>query len=411
MRIVAGPADEAAVESKEQECQAQGSRAAGQPSSPQSGKRIERTDEGNAARGAIAGRERAGTPVTAQLEEIEAFVNLGRWAWDVNTNAIRCSPQLIRIYGLASPDLMPNSDSFLLRVHQSDRTRVRASIFRALSTGEPFQFQHRAVRMDNEVRVLRTRGSIEHGENGKPIRILGISQDITELHAADKRAQARLMQVTRRALDREEQDRSQIVKDLREKVTEPLISIGKKLATINASGPASEAGPVAAQVDDCIRSVNAAGAATLQVMGHLRPSVLEEHGLLAALRAEALRVGRHAAIPVSVSGDEIKPRLPPGVETALFRLAQEAIANSARHAGCTLIRICLTGTISHTRLEIQDNGAGFDVTTVTGDQIDGKASEPRGITLMRERAEAVSASFRLSSQPGTGARITVDYRG
>jgi two-component system sensor histidine kinase NreB len=239
------------------------------------------------------------------------------------------------------------------------------------------------------------------------VQILGISQDITELHAANARAQARLMQTARRALDREERDRSEVAKGLREHVAEPLVALGRRLATINASGPASEAGPVAAQIEECIRVAKAAGTATLQAIGHLRPSVLEEHGLLAALRAEALRVGRQAAIPVSVSGDDISPRLPPGTETALFRLAQEAIANAARHANCTLIRISLTGDATHTRLEIQDNGSGFDVTTVAGSE----TGESRGIALMRERAEAVSASFRLSSQPGTGSRITVDYRG
>jgi PAS domain S-box-containing protein len=337
---------------------------------------------------------------TAQLREIEALTNLGRWAWDVPTGALTCSPQLIRIFGLASPDLMPNSDSFLLRVHQADRTRVRASILRALSTGEPFQFQHRIVRMDHEIRVLRTHGSIVRSEDGKPLHIIGISQDITEQHAADRRAHMRLMQMARRALDREEADRSQIVKDLREHVTEPLVTLGRRLATLNAAGPASEAGPVAAQIDDCIQSLKAASAATLQVIGHLRPSVLEEHGLLAALRAEALRVGRQAAIPVSVSGQEISPRLPAGTETALFRVAQEALANAARHAGCTLIRISPTSTATHVRLEIQDNGSGFDAATAG-----------RGLMLMREHAEAVSASFRLSSQPGSGSRITVDYRG
>ena len=397
---------EADVESTEQELLAQGNRATGQPAAVPPARRAERPPEGSATR-ATADSRAPGAPATSQLEEIEAFVNLGRWAWDVSTGAITCSPQLIRIFGLASPDLMPSSESFLLRVHQGDRTRVRASIMRSLATGEPFQFQHRVVRMDDEVRVLRTRGGIERSEDGRPLRVLGISQDISDVHAADKRAQLRFMQVARRALDREERDRNQIVKELRERVSEPLIALGRKLAIINTTGPAAEVGPVAAQLDDCIHSVNSVGAAALQVMGHLRPSVLEEHGLLAALRAEAMRVGRQAAIPVSVSADEISPRLPIGVETAFFRLAQEAIANSARHAGCTLIRISLTGTAAHTRLEIQDNGAGFDVTTVAGNE----SGEPRGITLMRERAEAVSASFRLSSQPGTGARITVDYRG
>src|SRR5262249_39702937 len=155
-----------------------------------------------------------------------------------------------------------------------------------------------------------------------------------------------------------------IVKDLRERVTEPLISLGRRLAAINANGPASEAGPVAAQIEDCIRALKAAAATTLQVTGHLRPSVLEEHGLLAAVPAEALPVCRQAAIPVSVSGQEILPRLPSGVETALFRISQEAISNAARHAGCTLIRLSLTGTAEHARLEIHDNGSGFDVMTV-----------------------------------------------
>ena len=105
------------MESTEHERQAQGRRA-------------ERPAEGISPRRGAAG-EVLGAHATAQLEEIEALVNLGRWIWDVESGSITCSPQLIRIFGLASPDLMPNSNSFLLRVHQADRMRVRASIMRA----------------------------------------------------------------------------------------------------------------------------------------------------------------------------------------------------------------------------------------------------------------------------------------
>jgi signal transduction histidine kinase len=396
------------VDATEQESQAQRNRVGNQPLLTSSAQRVERTPEAGGTR-AAAGTESSSMPPegAAQLEEIEAFVNLGRWSWDVNTGAVTCSPQLLRIYGLASPELMTSSDSFLLRTQQADRTRVRASIMRALSTFEPFQFQQRVVRMDNSIRVLRTRGTIEQGADGKASRILGISQDVTELHAADQRAQEHLKHVVRRALDREEQDRGHVAKELRERVSEPLVSLGKRLAGVNSAGPASEAGPVASQIEECIHLVNTVGTATLQLIGHLRPSVLEAHGLLAALRTEALRIGRQAAIPVSVSGDEISPRLPIGVETAFFRLAQEGLANAARHAGCTLIRLSLSGNSAHARLEIQDNGTGFDANAITA----GGSAGTSGLALMRERAEAVSATFRLSSQPGTGARITVDYRG
>jgi signal transduction histidine kinase len=396
------------VDATEQERQAQRNRAGSQSPVTSSSQQAARTAEASGARVAAGTGSSSALPEgAAQLEEIEAFVNLGRWAWDVSTGAVTCSPQLIRIYGLTSPDLMSSSDSFLLRTHQADRTRVRASIMRSLSTFEPFQFQQRVVRLDNTIRVLRTRGSVESGADGKPNRILGISQDVTDLHAADQRAQERLRHVARRTLDREEQDRGRIAKDLRERVSEPLISLGKRLAGVNSAGPASEAGPVASQIEECIHLVNTVVGTTLQLIGHLRPSVLEEHGLLAALRAEALRVGRQAAIPVSLSGEEISPRLPIGVETAFFRLAQEGLANAARHAGCTLIRLALTGNNTHARLEIQDNGTGFDATSITAEDSAGTG----GLTLMRERAEAVSATFRLSSQPGSGARITVDYRG
>jgi signal transduction histidine kinase len=407
MRNVAAQV-EATVDATEKERQALRNHVASQPPLASPSPRAERTAEASGAPATAGTRSSSALPEgAAQLEEIEAFVNLGRWVWDVNTGAVTCSPQLIRIYGLASPDLMPSSHSFLLRTHQADRTRVRASIMRALSTFEPFQFQQRIVRMDNTIRVLRTRGTIEQGPDGKPSRILGFSQDVTDLHAADQRAQERLKHVARRTLDREEQDRRRAAKELRERVSEPLIALGKRLAGVNSAGRASEAGPAASKIDECIQLVNSVGASTLQLIGLLRPSVLEEHGLLAALRAEALRVGREAAIPVSVSGDDISPRLPIGVEAAFFRLAQEGLANAARHAGCTLIRVSLSGNNAHARLEIQDNGTGFDVASVTA----GESSGTGGLAFMRERAEAVSATFRLSSQPGAGARIAVDYRG
>jgi signal transduction histidine kinase len=364
---------------------------------------------------AFARTERSGeagsalsSPSLSPVEDIEAFVNVGRWTLDLLTGALLCSPQLIRIYGLASPSLMPNSDSFLLHTHPSDRMRVRAVVLRAQSTGEPFQFQQRIVRMDDAIRVLRTRGRIERGADGQPLCILGMSQDITEAVVGDEQARQRFRKVTRHSFDREEGDKRRIVTQLRERLAEPLVSLGRRLGALSAEIPALEGEHVATLLEAPTRDINTVATATLQLMGQLRPSVLEDNGLLAALKAEGLRVGRQAAIPVSVSGDEIVPRLPMSVETALFRIGQEALANAVRHSACTLIRVSLTGSAHHARLEIQDNGTGFNAASLAGNEPGGSAS---GLDLMRERAEAVCATFRLSSQLGGGARLTVEYRG
>jgi hypothetical protein len=106
----------ATVDATEKERQALRNRAASPPPLTSPSPRAERTAEASGALAAAGTGSASALPEgAAQLEEIETFVNLGRWVWDVNTGAVTCSPQLIRIYGLASPDLMPSSHSFLLR--------------------------------------------------------------------------------------------------------------------------------------------------------------------------------------------------------------------------------------------------------------------------------------------------------
>jgi two-component system sensor histidine kinase UhpB len=346
----------------------------------------------------------APVPDAGYLDEIESFVNLGRWEWTVATGALSCSQQLLRIYGVASQDMMPTATSFLLHTHPSDRMRVRASIMRAVQTSSPFQFQQRIVRPGtHEERVLRTRGRAETDEAGKPVRILGVSQDITDAHVAERQAQDRLKRAARSTLDREEQDRSRIALRIREDVAEPLLALGRKLAA--ASGPTADTEAAPLDLAECISTATAVGTNTLRIIGSLQPAFMEQHGLLAALRSEALRIGRVAAIPVNVSGEEVSPRLPLGVESALFRVAQEALLNASRHSGCTLIAVSLTRSAGKVRLEVRDNGCGMDANATAAD----RSPEKRGLTLMRERAEAISATFRLSSRPGAGTRVIVEY--
>jgi two-component system sensor histidine kinase UhpB len=137
----------------------------------------------------------------------------------------------------------------------------------------------------------------------------------------------------------------------------------------------------------------------------LRPIYLEEAGLMSALERLALETDELSAQrspPVHVSfecaGDIT--RQAPEVELALFRIAQEAVANALRHADARQVQIELSGTPEALTLTIADDGRGFDVS---------QPGNPDGLGIfsIRERANAIGATVDVSSAPGAGARVKV----
>lgn len=111
-------------------------------------------------------------------------------------------------------------------------------------------------------------------------------------------------------------------------------------------------------------------------------------------------------IPVEVCGKEPSTRRSLIVETVFFRIAQEALTNVAKHAQATLATITLEDAESHTRLIVEDNGRGFDVTTLSST----KETSGWGLTTMKERAAFLDGSVRILSEPGKGTKIITVIR-
>ena len=138
------------------------------------------------------------------------------------------------------------------------------------------------------------------------------------------------------------------------------------------------------------------------VMGELRPPALDDFGLLAALRAHAQPFAERLNIPVEVKGDAIEPRLTISAETALFRIAQEALTNVAKHARARKVLITLSSAPDRVMLVIADDGTGFDA----GEK--NPQRESWGLHTMRERAMAIGAELRIKSSSGSGTRVIVE---
>lgn len=120
------------------------------------------------------------------LEAAQALTHLGSWQWDVATNAIGWSDELYRIYGLKPQERPVSFDEFMGMIHPEDRERVGGIIGNAFESGGAFSFEHRIVLTNGEERSLYGMGKVVRDSHGKPLRMIGTSQDITNRKAAEE---------------------------------------------------------------------------------------------------------------------------------------------------------------------------------------------------------------------------------
>jgi signal transduction histidine kinase len=141
-----------------------------------------------------------------------------------------------------------------------------------------------------------------------------------------------------------------------------------------------------------------------RLMHDLRPSVLDDLGLVPALRWYAERHFAPRGIYVRFEVGPLPARLPYEMETALFRAAQEALTNVSRHAGAETVLVEIAAANGQVMLEIEDDGQGFDPSSVVP-----RPGDLRGLGLlgMRERVELFGGSVTINSKPGRGTHVAI----
>jgi PAS domain S-box-containing protein len=229
--------------------------------------------------------------------------------------------------------------------------------------------------------------------------LVGVITDITEL----KQAQIQLRALAAQLAEAEEKERHILARELHDEVGQGLTALGLNLSLLTTQMPKNAAGPLLTRLADAVSLVEKIGETIRNVMAELRPPVLDDYGLLSALRWYGGEFSRRTGINVEVLGEEAAPRLTRWVELALFRIAQEALTNVAKHARASRVELTeevINGTI---RLIIADNGVGFDQSQV------GQPEGPCrwGLMNMSERAAAAGGSCHIESQPEHGTRVIV----
>ena len=235
--------------------------------------------------------------------------------------------------------------------------------------------------------------------------LVGMGIDISERKLAEAALRdyaAQMRHLSWRLSEVEERERRDIHRELHDQVGANLSALKLDLGLINNMLHADNQKAISERLQKTRQMMGETIARIRDVMANLRPPALDDYGLLAALRNYAEPFAERMKIAVSVDGDDIQPRLAIAVETALFRIVQEALTNIAKHAHARHVEITVKTTADRLTLLVTDDGSGFDTS--------GPRHDNWGLRTMRERAQAIAADFHIESSPGKGTQITVELK-
>ena len=203
------------------------------------------------------------------------------------------------------------------------------------------------------------------------------------------------------AMRAQEEERRRLARDLHDEVNQALTAILLRLEALAHETPAERAPEVA----ELKRLVNQAMDELLNLARQLRPSALDDHGLVPAIETQLKRFGARTGIEVRLDTRGDPDHLPEVVQTAIYRVAQEALTNVTRHAGATIVELDLAENEGGAELRVRDDGSGFDPSVIARNS-EGP-SGGLGLVGMAERARLVGGELDVRSAPGGGTTITL----
>jgi PAS domain S-box-containing protein len=240
--------------------------------------------------------------------------------------------------------------------------------------------------------------------DGKGV-LQAIIRDISERRNAEAEREASMAhhrELSRRLMSMQEQERRRISADLHDGAVASLAAIKLNLNAIAKAFPETS-GLGASIVAETRELLSETIEQIRELCADLRPSTLDQMGLVAAIQSLARQLSMRSGVDVRLQCDEPDRRFAPEVESILFRIAQEALRNCAKHARAHGVEIQLARSAGRVELTITDDGVGFDRDSLEAST----GGSGLGLPTMRERAEFAGAEFEITSSPGIGTRIRV----
>jgi signal transduction histidine kinase len=233
---------------------------------------------------------------------------------------------------------------------------------------------------------------------------VAVAIDNARLFSALRDSEANLRALSLRLLSVQEEERRYIAQELHDELGQLLTAIKINLELVRRRLP-PDATALLQRVDETNKLTDDVLTSVRTMTVELRPALLDEMGLVAALRWYAKRFEQRTGVEVALDVEGVEARPRPEIETAIYRVVQEALTNVARHAEATQVQIGLARRDGTLHASIRDDGRGFDVDAWAAQETE---SRTLGLVGIQERALLLNGQAGIESRPGRGTRIWVE---
>ncbi len=338
----------------------------------------------------------------AQLSLAQKIAHVGYWEIDLVNQQHYWSAELYRLFGFSNDGTVMDMSSFMQHVHPDDRAHLLNCHSVAIAEQATLNTEFRMLMAGGTIRNFHIIGYLVKDSEGRPLRLEGTTQDITERTKNEeelKKNATQLQQLNAHLQTIREEERNRIGREIHDELGQQLTAVKMDISWIGKNIAPADV-PVMNKLKNVIQLLDESNMAIRRILTELMPAVLDEHGLVVALQWHSRQFARSTGIAISFNADDLELKLDEALSTCIFRVYQESLTNIARYAQAKHVVSSVKQIEDMIELLIEDDGTGFEADAVT-------RNGGFGILGMRERVRALNGSFILTSAVGKGTRVQV----